>query len=83
MKYLLIFLISTSALAEVSREVFIRGKVGNHFDDKKVKITDSLGQTYFLPTRVFGKDFKFKQGQEFFLEVDEQELKDVKISSKK
>jgi hypothetical protein len=84
MKFLFLFmLISTGAMADVSREVFIRGKIGNEFDDKKVKVTDSLGQTYHLPTHVFGKGYKFKQGQDFFLEVHERDLKAVKITHKK
>ncbi len=37
MKYLLIALLSLSAMADASREVFIRGKIGNEFDDKKVR----------------------------------------------
>jgi hypothetical protein len=81
MKLLLLFL-SLSAFADVGREVFIRGKVGNEFNEEKVKVTDSIGQTYFLPKRLFPKDFKFIQGQSFAIEVDEKELDQVKILKK-
>lgn len=82
MKYLLLLLLSLSAYAETSRDVFIRGKIGNEFDDKKIKVIDSLGQSYFLPKNVFPKDFKFKQGESFAIEVHEKTLDKVKILKK-
>lgn len=82
MKYLLICLLSFSAFADASREVFIRGKIGNQFDDKRVKVTDSEGQTYFLPRHLFPKHVSIKQGQTFAFEVDEKEIDKVKILKK-
>lgn len=82
MKYLLIALISLSAMADASREVFIRGKIGNEFDDKKVKVIDSDGQIYFLSRHVFPKDMTIKQGQSFAFEVHEKEIDKVKLLKK-
>lgn len=79
MKFLLICLLSFSAFAETSHEVFIRGKIGNQFDDKRVKVTDSEGQTYFLPRHLFPKNVIIKQGQVFAFEVDEKEIDKIKI----
>jgi hypothetical protein len=82
MKYLLIMLISISAYAATSRDVFIRGKIGNEFDEKKVKVIDSEGQTYFLARHLFPKELTIKQGQSFAIEVHEKELDKVKILKK-
>ncbi len=82
MKYLLIALISMSAMADASRDVFIRGKIGNEFDDKKVKVIDSEGQIYFLSRHVFPKDLTIKQGQSFAIEVHEKEINKVKMLKK-
>lgn len=82
MKYLLLLLLSLSAYAETGRDVFIRGKIGNEFDDKRIKVIDSLGQSYFLPKNAFPKDFKFKQGESFAIEVHEKTLDKVKILKK-
>lgn len=68
----------------VSSEVFIQGQVGNEFDDVKVKITDSLDQTYYLEKKYFPKDFVFKQGENFAIEVPEEAIEKIKlIRSKK
>jgi hypothetical protein len=84
MKYMLLFslFISISAMADLSRDVFIRGKVSNEFNETRVKVVDSFGQVYFLPRHVFPKGFDFKQGQEFAFEVREKELDQVKILKK-
>ncbi len=82
MKILLLFLISLSAFADTSREVFIRGKIANEFDDKKVKVIDSEGQTYFLARHLFPKDVQIKQGQTFAIEVHEKELNKLKLIKK-
>ena len=82
MKYLLICLLSFSALADVSRDVFIRGKIGSEFDDKKVKVIDSEGQTYFLSRDLFPKSLLIKQGESFAIEVREKELDKIKIIKK-
>ena len=76
--YLMIFLLSFSALAGVDNEVFIQGKIGNEFDEKKVKVTDTLGQTYFLPRSVFPKAMKMKQGKSFAVHVSDEDLASVK-----
>lgn len=81
MKYLFL-LISLTAFAETSRDVFIRGKIGNEFNDKEVKVQDSLGQKYYLPKSVFPKGYKFKQGESFAIEVPESALNKVKILKK-
>lgn len=82
MKILVLIFLSFSALAEVSREVFIRGKIGNQFDEKKVKVIDSEGQTYFLARHLFPKNVVIKQGQPFAIEVNEKELDKVKLLKK-
>lgn len=81
MKFLFL-LLSLNAFAGTDREVFIRGKIGNEFSEERVKVTDSLGQTYFLAKKVFPKDFNFKQGASFAIEVDEKELDRVKMLKK-
>jgi hypothetical protein len=75
-------LVSFVSVAGVSQEVFIRGKIGNDFDDKRVKVIDSLGQTYYLGKHLFPADFKFKQGEAFAIEIPEKELSDVKVIKK-
>ncbi|MFP5387280.1 MAG: hypothetical protein ACLGHN_14475 [Bacteriovoracia bacterium] len=82
MKYLLTLFICLSAFADASREVFIRGKIGNEFNEKKVKVIDSEGQVYFLSRKLFPKDLKIKQGQSFAIEVHEKELNKIKILKK-
>ncbi len=82
MKYLLIALFSLSAFADASRDVFIRGKIGNEFDDKKVKVIDSEGQTYFLSRHLFPQSFLIKQGESFAIEVHEKELDKIKMIKK-
>lgn len=78
MKILFILFFGLTAMADTSREVFIRGKISNEFDDKKVKVIDSEGQVYFLARHVFPKDLPIKQGQSFAIEVHEKELISVK-----
>lgn len=58
---------------------FIRGKISNEFDDKKVKVIDTQGQKYFLPRGAFPADFKFKQGESFAIEIPDRELEKIKI----
>lgn len=79
MKYIFLILFSSMAFAEVSTDVLIRGKIGNDFNDKQVKVHDTLGQTYYLPRSAFPKNFKFKQGESFSVEVHEKVLDKVKI----
>lgn len=81
MKYFLLvsFLFSSFSFAAVSDEVFIKGKIGNAFDEEKVKVTDSLGQTYMLPKKYFPKGFEFKTGKEFSIEVPSKDLAGLKI----
>lgn len=80
MKYFIIALISWNAIAATSGEVLIRGKIGNSFDEKKVKVIDNLGQVYNLPRSAFPKGFIFKQGKTFSLEVPENILTNLKVS---
>lgn len=82
MKMLFVLLFSLGALADTSREVFIRGKISNEFDDKKVKVIDSEGQTYFLARHLFPKEVPIKQGQSFAIEVHEKELNKLKLIKK-
>lgn len=82
MKYFIIALISLSAFADTSREVFIRGKIGNEFDDQRVKVIDSEGQNYYLARRLFPQDLVIKQGQSFAIEVHEKELNKIKLLKK-
>lgn len=82
MKYLLLILLSLNAFASTSREVFIRGKIGNEFDEKKVKVIDTQGQVYFLARKLFPKNLTIKQGQSFAIEVHEKELNKIKFLKK-
>lgn len=82
MKYLIIALLSLSAFADASRDVLIRGKIGNEFDEQKVKVIDSEGQTYYLARHLFPKEVVIKQGQSFSFEVHEKELNKVKLLKK-
>lgn len=82
MKFLIIALLSFSAVAGTSRDVFIRGKIGNEFDEKKVKVIDTEGQTYFLARHLFPKNLTIKQGQTFAIEVHEKELNKLKLLKK-
>jgi hypothetical protein len=77
-KLVVIIFLASAAYAGVDDIVFIKGKVGNSFNENEVKVIDSLGQTYFLPRRVFPENFKFTQGKEFVLEVPEQHMVNVK-----
>jgi len=74
---------SSSLFAGVGEEVFIRGKIGGDFDEKKVKVIDSFNQSYYLEKKYFPKDFNFKQGESFSIEVPEDAVKEIKISKKK
>lgn len=78
-RFLFLLMISGLTYAEVSRDVIIRGKVGSTFDDKQVKVEDSLGQIYMLPRHLFPKDKKIKQGDPVYLEVDEKEVEKIKL----
>lgn len=78
-KYLLLFFVFTSTFAAVEDQVIIKGKIGSVFDENRVKVTDSLNQSYFLPKRLFPKKFVFKQGNTFTLEVPEKELDAIKV----
>jgi hypothetical protein len=82
MKYILLALLSLNAFADTSRDVFIRGKIGNEFDEKKVKVIDSEGQSYYLARKLFPKNMVIKQGQSFAIEVREKELNKIKILKK-
>jgi hypothetical protein len=82
MNYVLVVLFSFLAAADASRDVFIRGKIGNEFSDSKVKVIDSENQIYFLPRAVFPKDFVIKQGKSFAIEVPEKALNKLKILKK-
>jgi hypothetical protein len=72
-------LLTSVVFADVAEEVMIKGKIGNDFNTEKVKITDSLGQTYYLKTKYFPQGFQFKQGKEFNIEVPEEAIANVKI----
>jgi hypothetical protein len=76
-------LFSTCTLADVSNEVFLRGKVGGSFTDTEVRVVDHLGQSMTLPRSAFPKDFVLRQGAEFALEIDPALIKDVKVPKKK
>jgi hypothetical protein len=82
MKYILLALFSLSAIAGTSRDVFIRGKIGSDFDEQKVKVIDSEGQSYYLARHLFPKEIVIKQGQSFAIEVNEKELDKVKLLKK-
>ncbi len=79
MKTLLLFLLSLSAVAEVGSDILIQGTIGSSFDDKQVKIKDSLGQTYFIPRRLLPKDLEIKQGEKFTIEVSENDIGEIKL----
>jgi hypothetical protein len=75
-------LFSLSVYSALSEEVFIRGKIGNDFNEKKVKVIDSYGQTYYLARELFPAGFKFQQGEAFAIEVNENEIDKLKIIKK-
>ena len=64
-------LFAQNAFAALDENIFIQGKVGNEFDQQKVKVTDSHDQKYWLPRSAFPKGFKFKEGAIFNIEVSE------------
>lgn len=66
-----IILFTQLSIAALDENIFIQGKVGNEFDDQKVKVTDSHDQKYWLPRSAFPKGFKFKEGALFNIEVSE------------
>jgi hypothetical protein len=82
MKYLILAMLSLNAFADASHEVLIRGKIGNEFDEKKVKVIDTEGQSYYLSRHLFPKEIVIKQGQSFAIEVHEKELNKVKLLKK-
>lgn len=79
----IVVLIYAVAIAGVDSNVIIRGRIGSSFDEEKVKVVDNKGQTFFLPRRVFPKDFVFKQGADFYLDLPAAELNDIKIKKSK
>lgn len=83
MKALLLILLVSVAFADVTGDVLIKGRIGSTFDEKQVKVIDSEGQSYFLPRKVFPKDFIFREGSPFTIEVDEAHLKNLKLIRKK
>lgn len=82
MKYIILILISFNVFGSTSREVLIRGKIANEFDEKKVKVIDTEGQIYFLSRHLFPKEMKIKQGQSFAIEVHEKEINNIKFLKK-
>lgn len=81
MKYIILMCFSANLMAATSNEVLIRGKIGNSFDEKKVKVIDNLGQVYHLPRSAFPKNFTLKQGKNFSIEVPETILNNLKVTS--
>jgi len=82
MKYFFLFMLITSAFASVNDETLIQGTVGNVWDEEKVKVHDSLGQTYFLKKSVFPKDFKIQTGAFFSIQVKDKDLGPTKLLKK-
>jgi hypothetical protein len=74
MRFLFAIFLVTSAYAEVSSSVFIKGKIGGMFDEKKVKVIDSFGQTYFISRGAFPKKQVIREGAPFQIEIDEKEI---------
>lgn len=70
------------SFAGVDSNVVIRGRIGSSFDDQKVKVQDDKGQSYYLPRRLFPKDFEFKQGADFYLDIPAKEMEGIKIKKK-
>lgn len=64
-------LFTQPAFAALDENILIQGKVGNEFDQQKVKVTDSHDQKFWLPRSAFPKGFKFKEGAMFNVEVSE------------
>jgi|GEM_PF-3047958 len=84
MKYFFLsFLVFASVHAEIDKMVRISGKIGNVFDDSRVKVTDAHDQTYYLPRNVFPKDLRMEDGKMFSIEVDQAVLKDITLIKKK
>ncbi len=74
---LTLLLFTLPAFSEIDPLVWINGTIGGKFDEKEVKVTDSMGQTFMVPKSAFPKDFKFEQGAKFSIEVHEDDLKDA------
>jgi hypothetical protein len=79
-KCIALALITSVAFANVAEEVMIKVRIGNDFNTEKVKITDSLGKTYYLKTKYFPSSFQFKQRKEFTIEVPEEGIANLKIT---
>lgn len=62
------------ASASVEEKIFIKGKITSVSDKKRVKITDSHGQTYWVYKSAFPEGFKFTEGKAFKIEVPESAL---------
>ena len=80
MKFLSVFmiLISFNLLAEVAKEVFIRGKVHTQFDDKTVHVIDEFNEIIIIPRDQLPKDLIMQQGTPVNLEIDPDLLKYTK-----
>lgn len=72
-------LLMSGAMAETDDVLLIKGKIGNDFNNERVLIKDSLGQTFYLKAKYFPQGFEFKQGKEFVIEVPEEAMADVKL----
>ncbi len=72
----------TAANAETEDNVIIKGKIGGSFDESYTKVIDSSNQEYFVPTSSFPKDFKFKEGKMFQIEIREEVLANIKLKRK-
>lgn len=77
--FTLVFLFQVFALAEFDEMVFIQGRIGNAFDKKQVKVIDRYNQTYYLSKFYFSKNFKFKEGQIFNIEIPLEEYKALEM----
>ena len=82
MKYIILFFAISSAFAEVSREILVRGKISGYFNDQEVKVIDNMGQTLTIVRSAFPKDFRMEQGKDFMLEIDPSQIKKFKPAKK-
>ncbi len=83
MNWIIFFILASFAMAGISSDVIIKGKIGATFDESRVEVIDSFGQKYFLPRSAFSKDFLVREGTPFSVEVDEKEIESQNIKVKK
>ncbi len=66
------------AWAGLGNEILIQGRI-HSFDPEKAKVIDVHDQVYNLPRRFFPKDFVFKTGKMFMIEMKFEDFEKLEI----